>query len=304
MNAALKMSNRQTSNVSHNAISSQVLASGPMLSEQPDGQMAMLFGQGVVRVNHSVTAGSGEASQINVICGPNGSGSSRSVALTLSLANKLRVKLASRGSTLFRLNWKVRITPSGRRIYALRASARGTFDKDRTSWPTPKLPKFSHDLAKYDREPGRTRETAALLAAWATPQVFDSKNNQTPEQFIARMQRNQNMSTQIQGLSVQAQLARLTFWASPTARDYKGKNSAAHVSKGKGHMGQLANQAPHLIRGPMPNGSTVETENTGQLNPAHSRWLMGLPPEWDDCAVMATRSVRRSRKRSSNVQSK
>ncbi len=53
-----------------------------------------------------------------------------------------------------------------------------------------------------------------------------------------------------------------------------------------------------LAFGQPPIGSTAKTEKPAQLNPAHSRWLMGLPPEWDVCAPTATPSSRKSRKRS------
>lgn len=95
-----------------------------MPSVTPDGQTMLAFGQGAVHASHSVQAGKGKASTIRVISGPLGTGSSASVDLTSSLGSRLQTALASRGSTLFRLTWKEAVTPSGRRIYRLRASGR------------------------------------------------------------------------------------------------------------------------------------------------------------------------------------
>lgn len=44
--------------------------------------------------------------------------------------------------------------------------------------------------------------------------------------------------------------------------------------------------------GQVLTGSPAGTASSGQLNPAHSGWLMGYPAVWDDCGVTAMPSSR------------
>ncbi|HEI1835114.1 TPA: hypothetical protein SII06_002849 [Escherichia coli] len=79
----------------------------------------------------------------------------------------------------------------------------------------------------------------------------------------------------------------LAGWVTPTTRDWKDTSGMTAQRDGKERLDQLPRQAYTAgplrltVFGEMRTGSFVEMGNGVQLNPAHSRWLQGLPKTWD-----------------------
>jgi hypothetical protein len=93
----------------------------------------------------------------------------------------------------------------------------------------------------------------------------------------------------------------LATWPTPLAADSRGRaGAAAHKdSELPNAVCKVIHDQPARLTatGEMLTGSSAGMESGGQLNPAHSRWLMGLPPEWDACAPTAMPSSRKQRQK-------
>jgi hypothetical protein len=177
---------------------------------------------------------------------------------------------------LYCLTWKQRATPAGRSISALRASvlriSASGFGGLEQGWPTPSARDYKGESGAGRQErkdhPADTVPNAAVLTGWPTPLRIDA------ESAARTTTESQKWQT--------------------TSRD-AGFHTLLDAARLAGSPVRLTAIGEVLI------GSSAEMVNSGQLNPAHPRWLMGLPPEWDDCAVTAMQSLHKQRKRSSKV---
>lgn len=246
-----------------------------------------------------------------------------------SLVSRLQTATASLGSTLYGLTWKERATPSGRRIYALRASVRRTSGKGSSStpsdlqrgWVTPATRDYkdTEGMATTGTNPDGSERSRldqlprqAQLAGWPTPDTTNVADG-TPYEVQKANMDARRARVKEQGLNGSGRSMTLQFaaqaagWPTPMAKE-AGPDFAIKDREKSGGLSLQTTAALTFnpdaparltVDGQLLTGSGAGTRSGGQLNPAHSRWLMGLPPEWCACAPTVMPSSRKRQRRSS-----
>lgn len=299
------MSEQTTSKGSRNVISSPESAGGLSPCVSPDGQITDPSGPDRRPASRSASQEKAEARQMNDTYPPNlldwyGTGAPKccsenksqarlsSERLQSHLENGLQKRLNGRGSTIYRTAWKPHVTPLGRLISRLRASghritASGHFsghtilDLPQVGWSTVTASLANKGVRLTEggikeamRSRGPDLAAMACLAGWPTPdaQCF-------------------NLGSDLG--TTQARRDRL--------KEKHGNSNGAGV--GIATAALMATPARLTVSGEMLIGCSAEMESGGQLNPEHSRWLMGFPAVWGSCGATAMQSIRGRRKRSS-----
>ena len=296
MNGVLPTCNQATCADTHSVTSLQESQDGQKRCGEQELMQTDLFGQVLVHARRSVAQENSKVSKIQEIYGRTSFGSSASADLNESLASRLKQRLDTVGSTVYRQTWNRKVTPLGRVYWAHTARAQTTSDNGCTglgAWVTPQVKDFrsgqeSRWLEK--RHAVSLNDQAMTLSGWKTPHTSDGEGGVM------------EIRPGCDGHYKLRDQAALAGWASPSFRDYKDTPGMSQTGTNpdgseRSRLDQLPRQTALVTSGPTPNQSGAETGSTGALNPAFSRWLQSFLVVWDTAAILAYRRMQTTRRK-------
>ncbi len=276
------MLNQKTSQDSHNVTSSLVSVVGHTHSALQEYPTISRAGQEAHHVSHSAPQENNSDSLMRDISGQPLCASLTSASLQSSLANKLRQRLENTGSTIYSLSWKDKVTPAGRQYCQRAASVPRIKETDYSSgqswWYTP--------TTNTNMQPATKRGLQTLtgqachLINWPTPTANDHKGSGPT---VIRKDGKDRTFDRLDYAVEQGMKS--DPWPTPTTIEnpqVRGEGKAIGTKRGTTLGG-----AVRMVSGQILTGSHARMENSGQLSPHLSRWLMGFPIAWDVAAILA-----------------